>query len=234
MTCAPAKTQISLGIHPVWSESSLYALWVAKDPRFLQPYSEYTGKSGRKPCLIWVFAGCTSFCWFFHALAHFTCWAVKASKHFPYDINPVPNYFCKYVRVQFNFTYCNDTKFLGTQVWANNVDIDLTPQAVSGAVWSRSTLMILNFRTDRSWQTVQFQIRLLLEEQSDQGLHCLPFQLHLLEALLYGKATLFKFKGDYSKFSGVWNFRIFTVHCLPYCLAVQLLNPLFKATLFKF
>ena len=26
-------------------------------------------------------------------------------------------------------------------------------------------------------QTVQTQIRLLLEEQSDQGLHCLPFHL---------------------------------------------------------
>ena len=33
--------------------------------------------------------------------------------------------------------------------------------------------MILNFWTDRSGQTVQTQIRLLLEEQSDQGLHCL-------------------------------------------------------------
>ena len=31
------------------------------------------------------------------------------------------------------------------------------------------------------------------EEQSDQGLHCLPFHLHLLDALLYGNATLFEF-----------------------------------------
>ena len=30
-------------------------------------------------------------------------------------------------------------------------------------------------------------------EQSDQGLHCLSFHLHLLDALLYGKTTLFKF-----------------------------------------
>ena len=35
------------------------------------------------------------------------------------------------------------------------------------------TVIILNFRTDRSGQTVQTQIR--LEEQSDQGLHCLLF-----------------------------------------------------------
>ena len=31
----PAKTQISLGIHPVQSESSLCAQWVAMDPMFL-------------------------------------------------------------------------------------------------------------------------------------------------------------------------------------------------------
>ena len=36
----PAKTQISLGIRPVWSESSLYVQWVGKDPRFLHADSE--------------------------------------------------------------------------------------------------------------------------------------------------------------------------------------------------
>ena len=35
------------------------------------------------------------------------------------------------------------------------------------------TVMILSFKTDRSGQTVQTQIRPLLEEQSDQGLYCL-------------------------------------------------------------
>ena len=54
------------------------------------------------------------------------------------------------------------------------------------------TVMILSFRTDRPGQTMQTQIKLLLEEQSDQGLHCLQFQLHLLDALLYGKAILFE------------------------------------------
>ena len=51
-----------------------------------------------------------------------------------------------------------------------------------------NAVMILSFRTGRPGQTVQTQIRLLLQEQSDQGLHCLQFHLHLLEALLYGKA----------------------------------------------
>ena len=41
-----------------------------------------------------------------------------------------------------------------------------------------STVMTLSFRTDRSGQTVKTQIRLLLEEQSDQGHHCLLFPLH--------------------------------------------------------
>ena len=48
----------------------------------------------------------------------------------------------------------------------------------------RITVFILSFRTDRPGQTVQTQIRLLLEEQSDQGLHCLQFPLYLLDALL--------------------------------------------------
>ena len=51
------------------------------------------------------------------------------------------------------------------------------------------TVMILSFRTDRSEQTVQTQVRLLLEVQSDQGLHCLPFRLHRLDSFLYGRAT---------------------------------------------
>ena len=37
-------------------------------------------------------------------------------------------------------------------------------------------ILFLSFQTDRSGETVQTQIRLLLMEQSDQGLHCL--QLH--------------------------------------------------------
>ena len=36
----PAKTHIGLGIRPVWSEPSLCAQWVAKDPSFLHADSE--------------------------------------------------------------------------------------------------------------------------------------------------------------------------------------------------
>ena len=55
----PAKTQISLGIRPVWSESSLCAQWVAKDPPFLQTDSKVSDQTGRMPRLIWVFDGRT-------------------------------------------------------------------------------------------------------------------------------------------------------------------------------
>ena len=48
-----------------------------------------------------------------------------------------------------------------------------------------STIMILNFRTDRSWQTVKTQIRLLQEEQSDQSLHCLLFHLHRFDEISF-------------------------------------------------
>ena len=40
MSVRPAKTQVSLGIRPVWSESLLCAQWVAKYPRFLHADSE--------------------------------------------------------------------------------------------------------------------------------------------------------------------------------------------------
>ena len=59
MPVRPAKTQISLGIRPVWSESSLCASWVAKDPGFLHADSEDSGQNGRMPRLIRVFAGRT-------------------------------------------------------------------------------------------------------------------------------------------------------------------------------
>ena len=54
------------------------------------------------------------------------------------------------------------------------------------------TVIILNIGTDRSEQTVQTQIRLLLMEQSDQGFLCLLFCLHLLSTILHCKIQLFQ------------------------------------------
>ena len=81
----PAKTQISLGIRPVWSESSLCAQWVAKDlsvrhvtkdPSVCHADSEDSDQTGRMPRLICVFAG--RIC---HFVGFFTmrliCWEVQ-------------------------------------------------------------------------------------------------------------------------------------------------------------
>ena len=54
------------------------------------------------------------------------------------------------------------------------------------------TVMILSFWADRSGQTVQTQIRLLLEEQSDQGLHCLLLHLHHFDKISLDLASLFE------------------------------------------
>ena len=61
-------TQISLGIRPVWSESSLCAQWVAKDPSFLHANTliRLGGCPGRSESSL----GAHSFCWFYHEVAH--------------------------------------------------------------------------------------------------------------------------------------------------------------------
>ena len=48
-------------------------------------------------------------------------------------------------------------------------------------------------------------------EQSDQGLHCLPFYLHILAKFFYGKTFLFKFRLIVANILGVLKFRAFTV-----------------------
>ena len=60
MSVHRAKTQISLGFLPVWSESSLCAQWEAKNPSFLHADSEDSDQTGWMPRLIWVFAGRTA------------------------------------------------------------------------------------------------------------------------------------------------------------------------------
>ena len=56
-----------------------------------------------------------------------------------------------------------------------------------------STVQILCIGTDRSQQTVQTKMRLLLKQQSDQGLRCLPPHQHLLDALMQCYIKLFYF-----------------------------------------
>ena len=55
----PAKTQISLGIRPVWSKSSLSTQWIAKDLSFIHADSKDPDQTGRMPRLTRVFSGRT-------------------------------------------------------------------------------------------------------------------------------------------------------------------------------
>ena len=59
MTVLPAKTQISLGICPVWSESSLSALRKLESLATHWAHGKDSDQTGRMPRLIWVFAGHT-------------------------------------------------------------------------------------------------------------------------------------------------------------------------------
>ena len=60
MSVRPAKAQISLGIRPFWSESSMCTQWVAKDPSFLHADREDSDQTGAQDDL--------SLCW---AHSHF-------------------------------------------------------------------------------------------------------------------------------------------------------------------
>ena len=74
------------------------------------------------------------------------------------------------------------------------------------------TVKNLSIGTDKSKQTVQTLIRLLPKEQSDQGLHCLPFQLHLLDTSLHWKIKLFDFKTITAIISSAPIFMVIKVH----------------------
>ena len=59
VTLRPVKTQISLGIHPVWSESLLSAWRKLGSLATHSAHSEDSDQPGHPPRLIWVFAECT-------------------------------------------------------------------------------------------------------------------------------------------------------------------------------
>ena len=90
MAVRPVKTQISLGISPVWSESSLCAQWVAKDPSFLHVDSEDSDETGRMPRLIWVIAGHTSILLGLSCRGSYRCFTGKINIMF--HISLIENY----------------------------------------------------------------------------------------------------------------------------------------------
>ena len=69
MSVCPEKTQISLGISPVWSESSLSAWRKLGSLATHWAHSKDSDQTGRMPRLIWVFAGLTLILLFCHETA---------------------------------------------------------------------------------------------------------------------------------------------------------------------
>ena len=65
-----------------------------------------------------------------------------------------------------------------------NIDADYAKLRSRSQLRTLYTVKILCIGTDRSQQTVQTKIRLLLKKQSDQGLRCLPLHQLLLDALI--------------------------------------------------
>ena len=69
LSVRPAKTQISLGIRPVWSESSLSAWWNLGSLATHWVHSEDSDQTGRM-------LGAHSFCWICHVIAHLLVWVM--------------------------------------------------------------------------------------------------------------------------------------------------------------
>ena len=86
----PTKTQISLGIRPVWSESSLSAWKNIGSLATHWTHSKASDQPGRMPKLIWVFAGLHSFCWFWHVVAQMK----KEHKHQRHQVNTTLQKMC--------------------------------------------------------------------------------------------------------------------------------------------
>ena len=99
----PAKTQISLGIRPVWSESSLSS-WRNIGPLTTYwAYSDDSDQTGQMPRLIWVFAvhtchiagfvfWCLTACFFPFFIIISVCWSVFTWKYLALMIGQNPIY----------------------------------------------------------------------------------------------------------------------------------------------
>ena len=116
----------------------------------------------------------------------------------------------KLLDVEIRFVYYFNLKYI--HINSSHVySYGLYALARSSSLCKTGTVMILNFRTYRSRQTVQTQIRLLLEEQSDQGLHCLLFHLHLFDKHPKVLPLCLNFRLITAKFSDIQKLRDFTV-----------------------
>ena len=149
----PAKTQISLGICPVWSESSLSTwrkLWSLATH---WAHSEDSDQTGRMPRLIWVFTGhtCHFIGFVLRRLSYQFIWASSQKllktvfqnliKWFTVKILNIwtPENCCNYPKIWTLWLYHRVMSPKNASGMANSVEPDQT--APLGAVWSGSTLL---------------------------------------------------------------------------------------------
>ena len=76
---------------------------------------------------------------------------------------------------------------------AGNIDYIVDNVATKLQLSCLNYVITLSIQKDGYGQRVQTQIRLPLEAQSDQGLHCLLFHMRLFDTISYGLASLFEF-----------------------------------------
>ena len=99
-TVRPAKIQISLGIRPVWSASSLCVQWVAEDPSFLHADSAH------------------AICWFCHEAAHIlTVWH---EMFVLYNDAIISSFRIVQIKANGQFYHCFSSLINRTKVWINN------------------------------------------------------------------------------------------------------------------
>ena len=92
----PAKTRISLGIHPVWSESLLWAQWVAKDPSYLYADSKDWSDGVDAQADLSLHWAHKPLCWFCHEAAQMLVWWQQFRRQVSYSLRFLP-LFCDMV-----------------------------------------------------------------------------------------------------------------------------------------
>ena len=158
MSVRPAKTQISLGIRPVWSEYSLSAWWKLGPLATHWAHSEDSDQTGRMPRLIWVFAGRTG---------QFVGFVMSEPSLFIYEIAAFIS--CDVlVTIIFRYIFSHGSKCMSS-VTAASIDVAHGIDAqnvtsghqfcnVSNTVYSRGTYLELNLHFLNKGQTNIFYL----------------------------------------------------------------------------
>ena len=79
-------------------------------------------------------------------------------------------------------------RVVNLEVLAKKVEITFMPQCLFSNLYEECIFSMFS-----SEPTVLTKTRLLLEDHSGQGLHCLQFSQHHVEALLFGRTFFKKF-----------------------------------------